>query len=312
MAARALIAGYFSFDGNVTTAGDVLAADVVAGWLRRAGVAYDVALAAKYGEGVDWEHADPSSYTHVVWVCGPMTQGPRQTALRERFRDCRLVAVDVSRLDDLGDWNPYDAVVERDSAARSRPDLALLASGELPPVVGLCLIESQREYGERGRHEQAVAALQALIESRPMSVVNVNTVLKPSRPGRRTPLEVEALLARMDVVLTNRLHGLVLSIKHGVPVVAVDSVQGGGKVSRQARALGWPAALRVEALSAERLSRAFELCLSPEGRELAASARERGMRGAAALESEFLVALGPEDDGHAVAAPLRRASRIAR
>src|SRR5437016_6221025 len=40
----------------------------------------------------------------------------------------------------------------------------------------------------------------------------------------RTPSEVESLIARMDLVLTTRLHGMVLALKHGVPAVAVDPV----------------------------------------------------------------------------------------
>ena len=289
---RVLLSGYFSFDGNVSTAGDLLAGDVVAGWLERAGVPFDLARAPKYGHGVDWERADPADYTHLVWVCGPMTRGPRQTALRERFRGCRLVAVDVSLLDELGGWNPYDAVVERDSATTARPDISFLASGDLPPVVGLCVIERQREYGERGEHAAAVEALRRLIDSRPMAVVEIDSRIKPRRPGRRTPGEVEALLGRMDVVLTNRLHGLVLALKHGVPVVAIDSVRGGAKLRRQAEALGWPAVIGIEALDDERLTQAFEFCLTADARRAAVDARSRAVEGAGTVERDFLAAIG--------------------
>ena len=48
----------------------------------------------------------------------------------------------------------------------------------------------------------------------------------------RTAEEVESLIARMDVVLTTRLHGLVLALKHGVPVVAIDPIAGGAKLRR--------------------------------------------------------------------------------
>jgi len=289
---RVLLSGYFSFDGNVSTAGDLLAGDVVAEWLERAGVPYDVAKASKYGGSLDWERADPAAYSHVVWVCGPMTRGPRQTALRERFRDCRLVAVDVSLLDELGDWNPYDAVVERDSATSARPDISFLARTELPPVVGLCVIERQREYGERGGHGSAVEALRRLTDSRPMAVVNIDTRIKPRRPGRRTPGEVEALLGRMDVVLTNRLHGLVLALKHGVPVVGIDSVRGGAKLRRQADALGWPAVIGIESLDDGELARQFEFCLTAEAKRAALDARSRAVQAAATVERDFLAALG--------------------
>ncbi len=286
-----LVAGYFSFDGNVTTAGDLLAADVAVGWLGRAGIDHEVARAPKYGDGVDWEQADPAAYSHLLWVCGPVGKGPRQTALRERFAAARQVAVDVSLLDELADWQPYAAVVERDLSRLARPDISLLAESALPPVVGLCLIAGQREYGERDRHEQVARAFEELVASRPMATIKIDTVIKPGRAGRRGPAEVEALLARVDAVLTNRLHGLALAIKHEVPVVAVDGVRGGAKLTRQARALGWPALIAVEDLTAEALAQALDFCLSAQGRQAAAHARERGVAGAADVERELFGAL---------------------
>lgn len=288
---RALVGGFFSFDGKATTAGDLLACQVATDWLRRAGVEFDVALAPKYGEGVDWESVDPASYSHVIWVCGPMTKGPRQTAFRERFGDARLVALDVSVLDELGDWSPYDAVVERDSASTARPDISVLSQAQPAPVVGLCVISSQREYAERGRHEAVAEAFGRLIDSRPMAVVKVDTTIKPGKPGRRHPAEVEGLLSHVDVVLTNRLHGLVLAIKHGVPAVAVDSVAEGAKVRRQAEAIEWPVILAGESLTDAELARAFEWCLTEEARAAAREARQRAISRAGMVERMFVEAL---------------------
>ena len=287
----ALLVGAFSFDAKSNTAGDVLACNVAEGWLARAGLEYDVAMAGKYGSGVDWETVEPARYSHVVWVAGPVWDGRKQRELRERFAASRLVALDVTLLDELGEWNPYDAVVERDSARVARPDISFLSPDERAPVVGLCLIRRQSLYGERGQHDAVIAACQRLIESRPMAVLEIDTVLKPGKPGRRSAAEVEALLARMDVVVTNRLHGLALSLKHGVPVLALDSVSGGAKVTRQAEAVGWPVVLRPDSLSDEEVARAFESCLGEQARATAEQARRRGMEGAAAVESEFLAAL---------------------
>jgi hypothetical protein len=57
-----------------------------------------------------------------------------------------------------------------------------------------------------------------------------------------TPDRFVTALSKMDAVVTTRLHGLVLGLKAGVPVLAVDPVAGGGKVSAQAAALDWPVA----------------------------------------------------------------------
>jgi Polysaccharide pyruvyl transferase len=291
---RVLLAGSFSIDNPdrpVTTAGDLLACEVAAHWLDGAGVAHDVALAPPFQGGVDWRAVEPSDYSHVVWVCGPVGQGRKQTAFRDRFRGSTLVGLDVTMLDDLEPWNPFDVLVERDSVRAQRPDISLLADERHPPVVGLCLIHRQRHYA-RARHDAVQAAFQRLIASRPMSVVAIDTVIDSGSPGRRSPGEVGALLARMDVVLTNRLHGLVLSLKHGVPAVAVDGVEGGAKVSRQARALGWPVVLGVDSLTDERLAASFEYCLTPEARGKADAAGRQGRQAAARVEREFLAALG--------------------
>ena len=106
----------------------------------------------------------------------------------------------------------------------------------------------------------------------------------------RTAAEVEALIARMDVVLTTRLHRAVLELKNSVPVVAVDSVLGGAKFADQAKVVGWPVYL-VERLQRDELQAALRLCLTPEARlqarecadRAAAKVRELG----AAFQDEF-------------------------
>ena len=73
----------------------------------------------------------------------------------------------------------------------------------------------------------------------------------------------------MDVVLTNRLHGLVFALRAGEPALAIDPVAGGNKVMAQARVLGWPAATLVDEDAPARLDAMLDWCLSAEGRALA-------------------------------------------
>ena len=290
---RVLVAGSFSIDkpdNPVTTAGDLLALRTAQTWLARARIGFDVAYSPPFTGGVDWRTVEPGAYSHVLWVCGPVGQGRKQTRFRERFDHARHVGLDVTMLDHLQPWNPFDVLIERDSATRSRPDISLLAPEELAPVVGLCLISHQRHYAG-ARHDDVRAGFERLIASRSMAVVPVDTVIRAGQPGQRTPEEVTALLAKVDVVLTNRLHGLVLSIKHGVPVVAVDGVSGGAKVTRQAEALGWPAILSVDSLTEEAMRQAFDYCLSDQARLKAREVAERSRTAAAAVEQELLDAL---------------------
>ncbi|MDO0929101.1 polysaccharide pyruvyl transferase family protein [Streptomyces sp. TG1A-8] len=79
-----------------------------------------------------------------------------------------------------------------------------------------------------------------------------------------------ALVSRFDVVVTTRLHGLVLALRTGTPVIAVDPVAGGAKASAQATALGWPALVDADALSRDTLDHWWGWAPSGVGRTAAA------------------------------------------
>jgi polysaccharide pyruvyl transferase WcaK-like protein len=95
----------------------------------------------------------------------------------------------------------------------------------------------------------------------------------------------------MDVVVTTRLHGLVLGLKHGVPVLAVDPVEGGAKVRRQAEVLGWPHVLVAESASVAALEAGFLACLTEEARGLARTCAERARAELADTRHAFVTAL---------------------
>jgi polysaccharide pyruvyl transferase WcaK-like protein len=158
----------------------------------------------------------------------------------------------------------------------------------LPPVVGVALIHPQPEYGPRDVHRQANAAVQRIIAQRELAAVPIDTRLDVNATGLRTAAEVESLVARMDVVLTTRLHGLVLAIKNGVPAVAVDPVAGGAKIRRQAQTLGWPIVLDGETASDDALLAAFDFCLTAQARELARQCALLATRSLESAEEEFV------------------------
>ncbi len=284
---KALLAGWFSFEQMGASAGDLLARDVVRDWLDGAGVAYDVALAPPFAGGVDWRSVDADDYTHVVFVCGPVGNGEPLAGLLERFRGRRLVGVDVTMLDDLERWNPFDVLLERDSSRTTRPDLAFLAPPRRVPVVGVVLIDAQPEYGDGDLHEPADAAIERVLAAREVVTIRVDTRLDTND---QTAAEVESLIARTDAVLTTRLHGLVLALKNGVPAVAIDTVAGGSKVSRQAAVLGWPV-LRAETLDDAELAAALDRALTDDARAAARASAEGAARLLASVRDEFLSAL---------------------
>jgi len=273
---RILVAGWFSFMDGLATAGDLNAAELVRRWLSGAGYPCDVAMVPPYGRGIDWQLAEPAAFTHVVFVCGPFGQYPDELRFLDRFAGCRLIGINLSMLIELERWNPFDLLFERDSSARSRPDIAFGMPAAKTPVVGVCLVEA---YGyPEGSVDRANSAISRLLASREMAVVAIDTRLDFNTVGLRSPSEVEALLARMDVTVTTRLHGTVLALKNGVPALAIDPQPDGGKILRQAETVGWPCILRGDALNDQALLRAFEYCLTPvaqaKARECAARARD--------------------------------------
>ncbi len=290
---KSLVAGWFSFDEVVATVGDLLARDVLCGWLDRAGIAYDVANAPLVGGGIDWRAADPADYDRVIFVCGPFGRRPLLEEFVERFGERPLVGINLSMLVGEGAWNPFELLVERDGGANdpARPDLSFVA--DLPSalsVTAVLLAHPQGEY-PGGLHGAAAEAIARLPDLRPTALFHTDTDLLDA-DRVRSAAEVASLIARADVVVTTRLHGLVLALRQGVPAVAIDPIAGGAKLTRQAEAIGWPAALSAASLTDVALGEAFDFCLTPQARSRARECVEGAQRELAELEQSFVSALG--------------------
>lgn len=275
---KVLVTGWFSFARGEATAGDLLARDVACEWLDRAGRSYDVALSPAFGDGVEWWSVDPTNYSEVVFVCGP-AKGWQIEDLVERFSGCHLVGLDVSVTDEK---HPFDFLLERDSSTIARPDISFLAETESLPVVGLILAHPQPEYGEHAAHEAAHDVIRTVLHARRVSVVPFDTRVDPRLEGFPGAFGdaagVESLVARMDLVVTTRMHGMVHALKSGVPTVAVDPITGGAKVRRQAEAVGWPAVLTADELSETALREALDYCLTPEAKITAHACAQRAAK----------------------------------
>ncbi len=285
---RVLVVGWFSFEGMGATAGDLHARDVVSSWLNRANCPHDVVVAWPFTDGITWPSIRPIDYTHFVFVCGPFGEDHTTKELLKRFEHCVKIGINVSMLQELDDWNPFDLLLERDSSEKSNPDLSLLSQKKPVPVVGMVLVKPQSEYGKRKRHKKATQALQGILDEREAAMVRIDTRLDENSTGLRTAAEVESLIARMDVVLTTRLHGIVLALKNGIPALAIDAIVGGAKVRRQAESLGWPICFDVEKLDPKELLETFDWCLTAEARNKARACAEAAALKLAEVERTFL------------------------
>ena len=279
MTIRVLLAGWFSFLNGEVTAGDVLALEAVRRSLGEARIGYEVAWSPAFRpDGLRLEDAPPGRFTHLVFVCGPL-HGEPFTALHARFAPLRRIAVGVTVIDPADPaYTGFDLVLARDGGPG--PPVRDLAAAVVPrgsppvPVTGIALAMGQGEYGGRRRHEAVAARLTEWVGGKECAPVTLETRLD-RREWRlcSTAEAFEALLSRLDIVVTTRLHGLALALRAGIPVLAVDPVEGGGKVTAQASAWRWPAVLAAgQASDRERLDALWDWCLSTAGRQAAAAA----------------------------------------
>ncbi|CAA9395636.1 MAG: hypothetical protein AVDCRST_MAG93-9957, partial [uncultured Chloroflexia bacterium] len=159
------------------------------------------------------------------------------------------------------------------------------------PVVGVCLVE---DY-DGAQVAEANRVLERLIASREMAVVPIDTRLDENAVGLRTAAEIESLIARLDVMLTTRLHGTVLALKHGVPAIVIDPEVGGAKLLRQGQTIGWPFVFPINAVSDDALQSALAYCLSDEGRAAACACSERALKILEHVHHDFVAAMTDPD-----------------
>src|SRR3954468_2257634 len=274
---RVLVTGWFSFDEVIATIGDELGADVVTGWLTELGIDHDVAWAPYLQRGLHWRDVDPTQYTHLLFVSGPLMDMPLMRELTAAFDSAQRWAVNVSAVPD--DARPlFHRVWERDAPGVARPDLAIATTTPDVPVVAVAFAPAQEEYGTRSQAADVRATIEGWLGARGIPWFELDMDLY-DKPYERFPAQVEALVRRADVVVSMRLHALVLGLAHGVPVVACDAVAGGAKVSSQAAALGWPVVLRAGEIDPVTLDAALEHALSGTLTEELAEARRRGAAG---------------------------------
>jgi hypothetical protein len=285
---RVLVAGWFSFSSGHATAGDLLARDLACAWLTNAGLAHDVALAPPFPGGLNWRDTRAADYSHVVFVCGPFQRRPGvEEPFLAHFADCRLIGLNLSMLVPLDVWNPFDVLFERDSSASARPDMVFLSREPLVPVVGRCLVEPY----EPSYWAVANEAIARLLTTRDAAVVEIDTRLDVNSTGLRTPAAIESLIARVDLLVTTRLHGLVLAIKHGVPVIAIDPMGDGAKILRQAATIAWPVVFAADRLDDAELQRAFDYCRTEDAKTTALACKAKATQLLAALPSTFVAAV---------------------
>lgn len=285
---RALVAGHFSIPGGRGTFGDVEAMEVVCEWLDEAGIPFEVASNDEDGvSGPRLLELNPANYNIFIFVCGPWYPRKETHALLlKQFSHCLKIGVNLT-VAEAGNAG-FDALLARDNPQQHRADLAFARQPQRLPVVGVLLVERQAAYGSKQRHLYVKKVFEEYLAAGKVVPLHFDTVVHDNRVGLESGAAFESLLRKVDVLITNRLHGLVLGLKNKTPVVAVDSVAGGGKVSAQAQSIGWPILIPVEALSVETLDETVSKCLSQDMLPLLEAVHRQAGTSLAQTKAEFI------------------------
>src|SRR5207248_6400933 len=99
------------------------------------------------------------------------------------------------------------------------------------------------------------------------------------------------LIAKMDALITTRLHGLVLALKNGVPALAIDPLGDGRKLLRQCDVVEWPIVFSAHNLSQQRLVEALEYCLSDIAKAKAMSCGDKATKLVEEMRDSFIKAV---------------------
>lgn len=260
--------------------------EMVCQWLTEARIPYDVASNGEDGvTGPRLLEIDPAKYSIFIFVCGPWY--PKVHALLlEQFSHCLKIGVNLTVAEP--GLAGFDALLARDNPQEHRADLAFARQPERLPVVGVLLVERQAAYGSRQRHLYVKKVFEEYLSSGKVVPLHFDTVIFGNQVGLESGAAFESLLRKVDVLITNRLHGLVLGLKNNVPVAAVDSVAGGGKVSAQAKSLGWPVLIPVEELSVETLDETVKKCLGQDMLPLLEAVHRQAAASLSQTKTEFL------------------------
>ena len=283
----ALVAGWFSYKGACATFGDTEAMHVVTRWLDEVNIPYHIACHKVNGtDGLDINTLDPTPYSMFIFVCGPWRDDSRK--ILEKFEHCYKIGIDLSLEDPVHLQHGFDIILARDMPQQHNPDLAFASHVPTLPLIGIAQVHPQVMYGNRQRHKQVAKAISEYLSRGEVAYVTLDTLHRDNPVKIGNVVHYENLVARLDAVITTRLHGLVFAIKRGIPAVAIDAIAGGAKVSAQANSINWPQVHKGDTVDADQISAAVEKCLDGSLDDTVTRSRENALKKLQQVKSDFL------------------------
>lgn len=241
---KALVVGHFS------TFGDLVCLDIIETLLRVRDIPGDVyALNAdartQVGNIKDQRLLNPLEYSYLILCCGPYWKDlfDSKGFFLSDYSHCKRVAFNTTMVDPVTAWSPFHLLFERDSDRANRVEFAFMHDVRSRPLISTCFIDAQSEYGDAQLHSDVISnAKRFLAEWNEYVVIPIDTRFPPynNTAGLEHVDQFTSVVSSTEVLVTNRLHGAVFGLLSGTPVIAIDCVRGGDKVTAQCERIGWP------------------------------------------------------------------------
>jgi hypothetical protein len=261
---KILVSWYGAFDGHGTI-GDLLSVQSVTRYLSDKGYDIDCTSYKKFnnlsGRIVNWKEVDARDYQIFIFVCGPiMKDHPQLAMLFGKFKNCVNIGIGVSlfKKGHFNYFNPFDHVFAREGTDEVFEDVAIVAPGykkeasvnfqKKEIIIGISMRGEQGEYGIEKclfkiTDQTINDAAAILAEKWNGKVLLIENHLEKSGTD---PEEIDAMYERCHLVITSRLHGCLMALRHAVPFIAIDQIKGGAKLYTILKDKKWPYVYKID------------------------------------------------------------------
>ncbi len=269
---KILVSWYGAFNGHGTI-GDLLSVQSLTNYLHNHEYEFHV-TSYKYfanipAKLVDWQKVQPDDYDIFIFVCGPIIKHHLLLpALFDRYSNCHKIGIGVSLFPDdhFNYYYPFDCVFAREGGREIFDDIAIIAPDYFRKkvvspkkngiTIGVSLRGKQKEYGVENclfclTDTIVRDAAECLLTDRKGRIVYIENHIE--RSGLNAA-EIDRQYANCDVVLSSRLHGALLALRHSVPFVAIDQIRNGAKVYNILSRMAWPYVYKVEDITVDRIA----------------------------------------------------------
>jgi hypothetical protein len=180
--------------------------------------------------------------------------------------------------------NLFDAVLARDGVSDAAYDLAPAGFSMDHKIANtpqtrsasavVCLRGRQKEYEFEWPvlFQRSEVLVKTAASHFGLTTTNVDTRLK----GRK-PSEILTNLSAGRVILTTRMHAALYALDLGIPVIAIDQVTGGAKVTSVLGRTGWPFVFRADCTNQSRINSALQEILDSDLERTIHSAKSRAI-----------------------------------